>query len=166
MKLTGFTLLCALILTLNLALNTVGRAKQGPKWKQISVISYTRSDVERLMGKSNDNGYLVYYPLEEGSLHIEYSAGPCNPNQDGWDVPKWTVIEVTYTPFKAPPKFSELNPDFSKFKKELAGPCTPGIFSYINEEEGIRYTVEPDGTVMDIVYFPSSRYSKIRCNSQ
>jgi hypothetical protein len=141
-------------------------SKQEPKWKQISVISTTRSDVERLLGKSKDNGYIVFYPLEEGSLHIEYSAGLCNPNQDGWDVQEWTVIEVMYTPFKAPPKFSDLKLDLSKFKKELAGFSTPGIFSYINEEEGIRYTVEPDGTVMDIVNFPSSRYNNIHCSSQ
>lgn len=130
-------------------------AGKEPKWQQIIVLQSTRADVERLLGKSADQGFLAIYPIEAGSITVEYSLGLCGSGQAGeWNVPEWTVVGVTYTPFNNPPKLSSFDLDLTKFKTERESPCVPDMVSYVSDSEGVAYTVESDGTVHDIRYFP------------
>src|SRR6267142_651739 len=85
---------------------------QDAKWKEIVVLRSTRADVEKIMGKAVEHAFIVHYPLKEGSLHIEYSDGLCEAGQyRAWNVPEGTVIEVAYTPFENPPRFSSFKLD-------------------------------------------------------
>lgn len=138
---------------------------QDKKWKDIVVLRSTRSDVERIMGKASEHAHIAYYPLQEGSLQIEYSDGVCDAGQyRAWNVPEGTVIEIVYTPFGNPPRLSSFKLDLTKFRIARESPDVPDMVSYIKDDEGIAYTVEPDGTLHDITYFPPSRYDTIRCS--
>lgn len=138
-----------------------------PKWQQIIVLQSNRADVERLLGQSADQGFLAIYPIEAGSITVEYSLGLCGSGQPSeWNVPAWTVVEVTYTPFNNPPKLSSFDLDLTKLRAARESPCVPDMVSYISDVEGLDYTVEPDGAVHDIRSFPSARYEYLRCQER
>jgi len=138
---------------------------QNNRWKEIVILRSTRADVEKMMGKGEERASIVYYPIKEGSLHIEYSDGHCRPGQyRGWKVPEGTVIELTYTPFNNPPLLSSLHLDLSRFRITRESPDVPDLITYIKDDDGIAYTVQLDGTVSEIRYFPSTQYDKLQCS--
>src|SRR5687768_203895 len=64
-----------------------------PKWKQIRLISSTRSDVEKLLGTSKFRGYYAPYEVEDGLLRIEYYPfNSCAHADADLRVPEWTVV--------------------------------------------------------------------------
>jgi hypothetical protein len=138
---------------------------QNSTWQGVVILRSTRADVEKIMGKGEEHASIVYYPIKDGSLHVEYSDGPCKPGQfRGWKVPEGTAIELVYTPFKSPPTFSSLHVDLAKFRTVRESPDVPDLITYKNDDEGVAYTVQLDGTVSEIRYFPSAKYDKIRCS--
>lgn len=166
MRLISAALFFVLVASNVLPTQKVGQTQE-PKWKQIVVLKSTRADVERLLGKSKYQGYDASYDLEEGYLFIEYTAfNFCeNGKSFGWKVSEWTVIEVTYRPHD-PPQLSSLNLNLTRFRKERENPCCPDLITYINDDDGVAYTVDSDGTLNDIRYFPPSRYNNLRCPGQ
>lgn len=138
---------------------------QNDRWKQIVILRSTRAEVEKILGKGEEHALIAYYPFNEGSLHVEYSDGRCRPGQyRGWNVPEGTVIELVYTPFKNPIKFSSLHLDLRKFRTARESPDVPELITYLRNDEGIAYTVQLDGTVSEIRYFPSTQFEKLRCS--
>jgi hypothetical protein len=94
-------------------------------------------------------------------VFVVYSSGTCNSGEtSGWNVSPDTVIRFTVYP-KSRPKLSALKIDKRKFKvtedQEL-----PGVFYYINEEEGMGFSVEND-LVDSFFYMPSIKDSKMHC---
>lgn len=142
-------------------------AAQGAKWKQIVVLVSSRSDVERLLGKSRSPGFDGVYDLEEGHLFVVYAPlNFCENGKDfGWDVREDTATEIIFSPPNGP-LFSSLNLDLARFKKVKESPCCPDLISYVNKEEGVAYVVNPDGTVNEIRYFPSSQYDHLLCSKK
>src|ERR1041385_2029506 len=148
-----------------LSLLAQGAGAQDELWKHIVILKTTRAEVEKLLGQGEEHASIAYYPLKEGSLHVEYSDGRCKPGQyRAWKVPEGTVIEVVYTPFKSPIKFASLNLDLHKFRTTRESPDVPDLITYLRNEEGISYTVQLDGTVSEIRYFPSTKYENLRCS--
>jgi hypothetical protein len=140
-------------------------AHENDRWKELVILQSKRADVEKIMGKGEEHGLIAYYSLKEGSLHVEYSDGHCRPGQyRGWKVPEGTVIEIVYTPFNGPLKFSSLHLDLSKFRIVRESPDVHDLLTYIKDDEGIAYTVQLDGTVSEIRYFPSAKYESLRCS--
>jgi hypothetical protein len=135
-------------------------------WKQIVVLQSTRSDVERLLGKSKDEGYYVSYDLEEGHLSIDYAGfNFCRDAEGvGWNVSEWTAVEVTYH-LDNPLRFSSLKIDLKRFRKVRESPHSPDMISYINDAKGIAYVVNYEGRLIKIRYFPSSQYDSLRCKA-
>ena len=165
MRVIYIVLAFALAITSRASLAQKSGVSEESDWKRIAVLRFTRPDVERLLGKSEDQGHGVYYPLKEGSLYIEYSEGFCQPEQyAGWNVPEWTVVEVTYNPFKNPPRLSSMNLNLATFRQVRESPDVPDLITYIKDDEGVAYTFEPDGELHDIRYFPSSHYNNLRCS--
>ncbi len=82
MRLINIILLFALVITSRFVVAPKSGATQEPEWKRILVLKSTRSDVEKLIGKSKEQGYMAYYPLKEGSVHIEYWDSVCQPGQN------------------------------------------------------------------------------------
>jgi len=128
----------------------------------------TREDVEKLVGQSKYRGDSAMYSLEDGSLDVEYYAfNFCEPGRDAdWNLPQWTVIEMTYAPDN-PPQFVALKLDLGKFRKVHESPHVPDMISYVNDEEGIDYTFEGDGTTLhSIRYSPGKRFKDLRCTER
>ena len=135
-----------------------------PQWRKIALMSSTREDVERLLGRSQYEGYSASYTVENGMIQVEYYPFKyCEP-QSGADlkVPQWTVVEITYTPDN-PPKLSDLNLDLKKFRRVRESFDVPDLISYVNDEEGVDYTFQADDTLNDIRYFPAKRFDSLRC---
>lgn len=145
----------------------VGTSSQA-KWKQIILMRSQREDVEKQIGPSKYRGYSAMYSLNDGSLDVEYYAfNFCEPGHDAdWNLPQWTVIEMTYDP-DDPPQFASLKLDLRKFRKVRKSPHVPEMVSYVNDAEGVEYTLAVDGTtVQTIRYFPGKRLSKLRCSDR
>jgi hypothetical protein len=139
--------------------------EQNERWKEIVVLRSTRADVEKMMGRGEKQASIVYYPIKEGSLQVEYSDGVCKPGQyRGWKVAEGTVIELVYTPYKSPPPLSSLHLELNRFRIKRESPDVPELLTYIKDDEGVAYTVQRDGTVSEIRYFPSTQFEKLRCS--
>lgn len=170
MRVIGIALFFTLLMSSNLmSAQKMGKARDGEqaKWKQIAVLRSTRSDVERLLGKSESQGYTVTYDLEDAHLFINYAMfNFCEKkNKFGWNVPEWTVTEVTYSAYH-PFQFSSLKLNLKRFRKIRENPCCPELITYVSDEDGVAYTLNPEGTLNNIRYFPSSRYDYLLCSKQ
>lgn len=107
------------------------------KWLKIKVFESTREDVEKLYGTSNETKYhFIRYKNSDGTINVDYSKGGCEVVSPMWNVPEWTVIEISYTPWKNPPKLKDLIPDKSRYKRKQAGDVLDHI-EYYDEEKGI-----------------------------
>jgi hypothetical protein len=162
-------LMLSLLLSLTLSEKpwTAQISKPTETWKRIELLRSTRTEVEKLVGESKSKAYVVTYPVDGGDLDVEYySFDRCKPRYgyDGFlDIPEWTVIEFTYIPDN-PPQFATLKLDLRKFRKVRESPHVPDMISYVNDEEGIDYTFEGDGTTLQSIrYFSAKRFDKVRC---
>lgn len=136
-----------------------------PDWRKLTPLQSTRADVERLLGRSNE-AYFADYTLEEGSLSVIYSSGPCRPDRKGgWNVPENVVVGLSFSP-KNKKRVSELNLDPKKFRKVVGGGVgggdVGGVLFYINDETGITYEVQR-GRVDEVYYDPPGKYEHLYC---
>lgn len=131
---------------------------QSKGWRGIVPLHSTRADVIRLLGPPNLDGDL--YDLDNKTVHIEYSDGPCDKGRSGWNVPRDTVVSISLAP-NQDLKFSDLQIDKRKYKKARDGEL-PEWFYYTNEAEGITISVR-EGEVGNIYYNPTSKDDHLRC---
>jgi hypothetical protein len=134
--------------------------------KKVLLLQSTRADVEKLFGKPIGQHYDVTYDLVDGTLYIEYYGNDhCTPRYGlaaDWDIPEWTVTEITYRPHR-PPKFDASKLNLKAFQKARLNPEVPDLVSYVNDQQGVEYTVELNGTLNNVRYFPGSSYDRLRC---
>lgn len=136
------------------------RAACGQAWREITPLKSKRAQVERLIGPSTDP-YLASYSLQDGTLFIQYSSGPCtSERKGGWNVPEGTVLLVRFVP-KSKKSFASLKLELSKFKRDEGGDVG-NIVNYTNEEQGVSYEVQR-GRIDAIEYFPPRRYNSLKC---
>src|SRR5437868_6730956 len=103
-------------------------------WRGIVPLHSTRADVERLVGKPNDE--YDTYDFESKRVYIMYSSDPCTEGEVGsYNVPRDTVIGIDVSP-KRRLTLSDLGIDLSKYKKSTDPTNEPRAL-YRNEEEGI-----------------------------
>ena len=132
----------------------------GQAWRGITPLKSVRTEVETLFGPSSDL-YLASYSLEDGTLFVQYSSGPCTPERKGgWNVAEGTVVLVRFVP-KSKKRFASLKLDLSKFRRVVGGDVV-GIVNYTNEAEGITYEVQR-GRVDAIEYLPGKRHDSLKC---
>ena len=141
---------------------------QNAAWRNIQLLRATPADVEKLLKQpSQSSGYTRYYSLPNYELWIDYYPfDHCNPRYDKvgeWNVPEWTVTEILYVP-EGSVVFSSLKLDLKKFRKVHESPHVPAMISYIDDRNGVDYTLNSDGkTLYSIRYFPSPRKKRLRC---
>lgn len=131
---------------------------QSKGWRGIIPLRSTRADVIRLLGPPNLDGRL--YEIDNKTVHIDYSDGPCQKGRSGWNVPRDTVVSISLAP-NQDLKFSDLHIDERKYKKSKDGEL-PDIFYYTNDAEGITIEVS-EGEVRSIYYNPTSKDDHLRC---
>lgn len=129
-------------------------------WHGVVPLRSTRADVIRLLGPPNINGR--YYEIDNNTVHIDYSDGPCEKGKSGWNVPRDTVVSISLAPTQDL-KLSDLHIDKRKYKKSKDGEL-PGIVYYTNDAEGITISVS-EGEVRNIYYNPTSKDDHLRCPS-
>jgi hypothetical protein len=133
------------------------------EWRGITPLRSTRTDVERLFGRSADGrGAWAIYQTEEEGISILFASGPpCGSNAENeWRVPKGTVISISISP-KTIILFSKLNIDESKYQK-LADPHQLNRIEYWNKEEGESISVVDD-EVSSFTYFGAAKDSMLHC---
>jgi hypothetical protein len=129
-------------------------------WHGVIPLRSTRADVVRLLGPPNVDGR--YYEINNNTVHIDYSDGPCEKRKTGWNVPRDTVVSISLAPTNDL-KFSELQIDKKKYKKSMDGEL-PNVVYYTNNAEGITISVSED-EVRNIYYSPTSKDEHLRCPS-
>jgi hypothetical protein len=137
-------------------------------WKQrVLLLQSTRADVEKAFGKPIGENYGVTYKLKDGILYLDYYDFDHCKSQDGfqadWNVPEWTVTEIEFMP-KRKTTVASLDLNLKHLRMAHLNPETPQLLSYIDDKEGIEYTVnESSHTLNSVRYFPGSLHSALRC---
>lgn len=129
-------------------------------WKGIAPIHSSRADVERLLRPpSTPCKSLCSYETKSEVVFVRYSGDPCtNEDDNRWLVPANTVISVTVNLEKTP-RFSSLKLNRKKFTK-TNDPELHGYTSYTSAELGVDYSVDTDGRVYSIRWFPTANDEK------
>jgi hypothetical protein len=135
-------------------------------WKGIAPLHSSRADVERLLGTpSTPCKNLCSYETKSEVVLVRYSGDSCTNNEDNrWRVPAGTVISVTIN-LQERPRFSNLKLNRKKFTK-TNDPELHGYTSYTSAELGVHYSVNAEGRVYSINWFPSLKdENALRCTS-
>lgn len=144
-----------ILIFITLALTQISEARD---WRGIIPLRSTRADVERLLG-SPEQGLKSIYQTEGERISVTYSERLCDY---GWLVPLGTVINFSVYP-KTPSKVADLKLDESKYVKRQDY-HVESIYYYINQEEGINYTVNAGGgMVTGIEYYPAAKDNNQLC---
>lgn len=127
-------------------------------WRGIVPLRSTRADVERLLGQP-EKGLGSIYQTGSETISVSYSEKPCDY---GWQVPLNTVISIIVHP-KNPLGFATLKLDERKYEKRK-DPHHEYLYYYVNQEEGINYTLDAEaGVVKSIEYYSPSKDNTLRC---
>jgi len=96
---------------------------------------------------STTGAYFAQYELQQGSLFIEYSSGPCRPERKGgWNVARDVVIMVNFSP-KLRRRIADLKLDSKKFRKVIDDHVIGALY-YVNDEEGVTYAVQSESSIL------------------
>jgi hypothetical protein len=155
-----------MILTSLLLFLTAISHPQSNSWHGIVPLHSTRADVENILGpptpdsKARDG---AEYRTENERVIVAYSAGPCSAkNNNGWNVSRGTVIEISVYP-NIKPKVVDLKLDESKYRKVRDGELSSIIY-YTNEEGGISIEVNIEqGVANAFRYSDTSKDYYLRC---
>ena len=134
-------------------------------WNGITPLHSVRADVERLLGPpSAPCKNHCKYETKTEVVFVGYSGEPCTNNDENrWRVPPDTVISVTVN-LERTPKFSSLKLNPRKFTK-TKDPELSGYTSYSSEELGVNYSVDNDGQVYSMHWFPTAKDEKaLKCS--
>lgn len=127
-------------------------------WKGILPLHSTRTDVEKLLGKSSDTCNCRYGGANEAVV-IHYAKGPCKGPPHGWKVPAGTVLDIKLYP-KSQLLIAQLGLNTTEYNRSLS--VGEFVVFFTNVEEGIQYTVN-DEKVASVSYIPSRRDFSLRC---
>lgn len=152
------------------AISTVGMPQfEKNVWKQkILLLQSTRADVEKIFGNpSSGHDYFVSYKFNDGVLDLEYYPFDHCSKSNGLtpylNVPEWTVTEMDFRP-DGQPKLTSLHLNLKPLRKAHLNPDLPDFLSYIDDTDGIEYTVDEANHILNSVrYFPGSRHDALRC---
>ena len=157
-----FTFLYLVPLWLSLSIASVQPAKG---WRGLVPLHSTKSDVEKLLGRSHRGDYAVTYHVNGEVVSIEYSSCRCcKPIEDRFNIPNYTIVRIRVSA-AVKRHIAALNLDKSKFRKEQ-NPHLPDYWYYVNAEEGIIYEVLNDDLVITTEYGASEKdYKSLKCTS-
>ena len=138
------------------------------EWRGITPLSSTRADVERLLGRPDENigDTLLTYYFPDIVVNFRFSANPqcrANLHQDSWDVSTGTVTTVRVD-IRKQVLLSALQVDLSKFKVRKGASDMVGHCYFTNEDEGYSMEVSR-GFVMSYIYEPKRKDQNLRCRT-
>lgn len=133
--------------------------------QKIKLLESTDKDIDRIFGRHIP--YLESVKVKGGLLTIYYSFGKCSESKvSDWDVPNNVVIEIGFNPSKEI-KADSLNLDFSKLRLTFESMHDLPLFSYWNDELGVKYIIDkgwhPIDYLHSVSYYPSNKFEKFKC---
>ena len=149
-----------------LCLTLLGETSAQPRgWRGIVPLHSTRSDVERVLGRPEQQtgGYSAFYRTPKETVLIQYAQGrPCGIGEkySRWRVPKDTVTSVLVTPTQ-PVTLSELGIDENKYEKQQGGHRHEDLY-YVNEQTGETVVVFLN-EVRSLTYSPGASDMHLLC---
>ena len=128
-------------------------------WRGIRPLHSTRKDVEQLLGTSLDKCRCLYKTKDE-TIFAEYAQNKCKGSVPGWNVPADSLLRLTVRS-KIQPEFSSINVDLNRYQVRQDDTFTK---YYFNGDEGIEYSVSPDGKITAVTYTPKTTDHHLRCS--
>lgn len=128
-------------------------------FRGLTLLVSTRADVEKKLGKAKSKDF-YQYEINEGRISFAYQSKVC---EDGWNVPKDTLIYIRFEPKELLGKsFEELKLDRNKFTRSIDDAFWG---KWTNPNEGISYYFQNvDRSLENIFYFPRKSDNNLRCN--
>ena len=129
---------------------------------KIHVLKDSIGDVEKLFGKgkSEHNPYFVTYKSRNLIVSVDYALGPCGTRSSIWNVPEWTVTEVSYEFRTKPPRLTDLLGKQNRIKPINYGDVGSQI-QYPDRERGISILFDKhEKRVTEVSVFPSINVEK------
>ena len=125
---------------------------------RLAPLQNTKTDVETAFGKgsSANNPYVVTYRKGGLRITVDYALGDCRSGLSPWNVPEWTITEITYSFLSEKPKLKRLLRNRKQFRTRQAGDVLNHI-EYYDDIAGVSvlYDTKVEG-VMDIVLRPAA----------
>lgn len=124
---------------------------------RIKLFVSNKQDVEKIYGKGKEYETRTIYETDQGGIRIVYSEEDCKSVPSGlWDVPKETVVEVSYSPGDKSLKLKELIFNKKPYKLRETEGDVRGLFDYYNDEKGISITfVKKTNELQEIIFYPT-----------
>lgn len=142
----------ALQLAILVFVSTIYSYSQTNSWNGIIPLHSTRADVEKLFGKPDLSEFDNNIYRKEGVV-FRYIGKRC---QEGWDVPKDTVLEISIP--QGEKNFRDLH--LLEMNLERISVGDAGGVMWINSEEGVKY-LGYESIVK--VFFPRKADNNLRC---
>jgi len=138
---------------------------QSNEYDGIVPLRSTRADVERILGQPVPVPFSPFgarYKTKTREINFSFSRGRCTEAPgNGWDVPRDVVLNIRET-FTERVRLNDLKINTSRFKR-TADPGIIGSVSYDDDRDGIGITVDPEGYVVSIMYYPARKDLHLRC---
>jgi hypothetical protein len=111
----------------------------------------TKADVETILGIADTTAKMATYITGDESVWVFYSSGACGEKNGGpWNLPEWTVTEVSYSMRDKIVPLSLVINQLSKFKRRREGDVLTFV-KYYDDESGISVTYDTkDKRVSDV----------------
>ena len=132
---------------------------QSNSWNDLTPLRSNRLDVEKLLGKpTDDKPYGVRYKTEKETVRVIYTSEKC---ENGWDVPKDTILRITVYESNVGKSFDEL-----KLDKNLFSHTVDDAFyaTWTNTDEGVQYYFNGYQQLESITYLPKKSDNDLRCD--
>ena len=134
-------------------------------WQGIVPLQSTRTDVERLLGRSTDQCRCLY-ETNQYKVHVLYSGMPCEQNKPyHYNVPQDTVLEI-----RIQPKLMVRLDKYYLFNNQSMRLKHSGfefVSYYINEDEGVVIeTGTYDSKVISITFRPIGSEKVSTCEGE
>lgn len=142
-------------LVLSTFLSIFAEAKE---WRGIAPFKSTRSDVTRILGKTQADSIRARYKLQEGEVTIYFSNQKIIPINCVKKLPDDTVLFIRFEP-KGNLLLSDLKVDLNKFKTFYPAKPNRVYDGYLNAKEGLVIRAYKN-EVKVIVYFAKSKKQK------
>ena len=134
-------------------------------WQAIQPIESNCKDVERVFGDTPCGKKSISYERPNEIVTIVFSDKSCDkkwPYED-YAVTRGTVTNILIIPrYQKPSKISDLGIDKSKFQRRSGGDIIDAT-EYVSSTLGMRFTASSDDRIMELQYFPATKYDQLRC---
>jgi len=135
-------------------------------WRGLSPVKSTRMDVERTLGRpdQNLNNEMLTYRFQSMEVDFYFTTNPKCQKQlpsTSWDVPSDTVTAIDVT-FRPQPLVADTGIDLTKYKKIEAGGDLLDRYNYFNADDSFAIEVG-NNYLAGYHYRPGSKHEYLRC---